>query len=331
LNPQRCLAIDDAATQLRAFIVIDDTTLGPACGGVRTRAYPDPEAALDDCIRLARAMTIKCALAGLAAGGGKAVVLDHPQLDRNLAFRELGRRIESLQGLFRTSGDLGTTGADLAAMAATTQYVHLDEARLSTAAGRGIALAAKACARMRGHASLQGLRVAIQGCGAIGAAAARAFREAGARVFVSDLDERRSAAIAAEVNGVVVPADEVLEMEADILAPCACGGVIDSAAAERVKAWAVCGGANNILCDAESERVLLARGITCVPDVISSAGAVIEGVGETVMGRTDRTPLIDAIYDTTLAVLEQSARTGVLPSVVAEDEARARIAALRNP
>jgi leucine dehydrogenase len=173
--------------------------------------------------------------------------------------------------------------------------------------------------------------VAIQGCGAIGAAAARAFHEAGASVFVSDLDERRSAAIAAEVHGEVVPADAVLEMEADILAPCACGGAIDSAAAERVKAWAVCGGANNILCDTESERVLLARGITYVPDVISSAGAVIEGVGETVMGRADRTPLIDAIYDTTLAVLEQSARTGVLPSIVAEDEARARIAALRNP
>ena len=56
----------------------------------------------------------KTALAGLAAGGGKVVVLDHPEMRRAAAFRALGRHIQSRGGQFFTSGDFGTTAQDLA-------------------------------------------------------------------------------------------------------------------------------------------------------------------------------------------------------------------------
>src|SRR5262245_24007427 len=103
-TPEQVIEIEDAASGLQAFLVLDDTTLGPAAGGIRTRAYPPPADARNDAARLARAMTIKCAIAGLAAGGGKCVVIDHPRLDRAAAFAVLGDRIESLAGRFRTAG-----------------------------------------------------------------------------------------------------------------------------------------------------------------------------------------------------------------------------------
>src|SRR5262245_3641929 len=107
-SPEETIEIIDSASGLHAILVIDDTTLGPAAGGIRTRAYESAAAARRDAQRLARAMTLKCALAGLAAGGGKCVVLDHPGLDRDRSFAVLGKRIESLEGRFRTAGDLGT-------------------------------------------------------------------------------------------------------------------------------------------------------------------------------------------------------------------------------
>src|SRR5215470_16766779 len=94
LGLPRARVVRDQAAGLEAVIVLDDTTLGPAAGGVRTRIYPTALAAVEDAARLARAMTIKCALAGLAAGGGKAVVVAHPGLDRPRAFRALGVVIE---------------------------------------------------------------------------------------------------------------------------------------------------------------------------------------------------------------------------------------------
>jgi len=87
---ERLLTFTDAASGLRAFLAIHDTTLGPACGGIRTAAYPDALSAAADAVALARTMTLKCAIAGLDAGGGKLVVMAPGALDRSRAFSILG-------------------------------------------------------------------------------------------------------------------------------------------------------------------------------------------------------------------------------------------------
>ncbi|MBZ0119000.1 MAG: hypothetical protein K8H88_18535, partial [Sandaracinaceae bacterium] len=129
---------------LEAIVVVDSTRLGPAAGGVRTRAYPDLPSMARDACRLAQSMTIKCALAGLDAGGGKIVVRDSPKLDRQAAFEELGRVVEAMQGRLRTAGDLGTTVIDLAAMAKHTRYVHTDTSHLAGSVARGVVCCAQA-------------------------------------------------------------------------------------------------------------------------------------------------------------------------------------------
>jgi leucine dehydrogenase len=328
-TPEQVIEIEDAASGLHAFLVLDDTTLGPAAGGIRTRAYPAPAEARDDAARLARAMTLKCALAGLAAGGGKCVVIDHPRLDRAAAFAVLGDRIEALAGRFRTAGDFGTTEADLQVLASRTRYVHTEAGSLAAAVGRGLRRCVEAAAAHTGGCGLAGRTAVVQGAGAIGAAAVRELIAAGMRVRVSDLDAGRASAVAAATGATTLPAFEALETETELLAPCAIGGVITPDAAQHLRARMLVGAANNLLASPRAAHVLLARGVTHVPDVIASAGAVIDGIGRTVMELADRTPLIDALGNTARDVLAEAKHAHRTPESVAMDLACARIAAVR--
>ncbi len=328
-KPERVERVHRPEIGLTAYVVLDSTVLGPAAGGIRTTRYADERSAALDACRLARAMTYKCALGGLDAGGGKVVIMDSPELDREAAFEELGRVIESLEGDLRTAGDLGTTDADLAALARRTRYAHTDTASLSSAVARGVLRCAEACADMKGRPGLSGLRAAVQGCGDIGAAVAEALSEAGATVWVADLDTDLAHEVAERIRGKVIAPNEVIYADVDVLAPCAVGDVITADVVRSLRAWAVCGGANNICADEAAHAALHQRGILFVPDLISSAGAVIEGIGRTVMGLDDRTPLVDALRHTALLVLEDARKTGQPPIHHAVRRAMQRIADAR--
>ena len=67
---ERVVVDRDAEGRLRSIVAAHDTTLGPALGGVRLGRYPSEEAAIEECLALARAMTLKTAVVGLELGGG---------------------------------------------------------------------------------------------------------------------------------------------------------------------------------------------------------------------------------------------------------------------
>ncbi len=324
----RCLVLRDRPSGLRAVIAIDDVTLGPAAGGIRTHRYASTDDAIAEAIELARAMTLKCALAGLDAGGAKAVVLLHDGMHREDAFEALGRFIDELGGVFRTAGDYGTTDADLARVARRTRYVHLGGELLARAVGRGVVRCIEAClALSASRPRLDGLHVAVQGCGAVGAATARALAAAGARLVLADVVPERAEALAHELDAGVVPPSRILFADVDVVAPCALAHAIDEDTADAIRAFAICGAANNQLASRGAARILDRRGVLFVPDVIASAGAVIEGVGEMVMGLADRGPLIDALRGTAERVLRTARDDRALTIDVAERLARERIAA----
>ncbi|RLB63155.1 MAG: amino acid dehydrogenase [Deltaproteobacteria bacterium] len=329
LGVERCLLWADQPSGLRAVVVIDDLTLGPAAGGIRTRSYPSLDAALADAAALARAMTFKCALGGLTAGGCKIVVLDQPDLDRPAAFERLGQLVQELGGLVRTAGDLGTAEADLQHAAKHTRYLHLDQAALCASAARGLIACIEACVAQRGNdaTALGGLKVAVQGCGAIGAAVAKALAQQGVELLLSDVDTDRATRLADELGAALIRPDDVLSAKVDVLAPCAVGGVVTEQVARSIQAWAMVGAANNILSDRRVAATLAARDILFVPDIIASAGAAIDGIGRTVMGLSDRTPLIDALGTTARDVLVRAAVSGSTTLEVAEQLARERISA----
>ena len=323
--------IHDVESGLTAFVVIDDTTLGPAAGGIRTRSYASEADALADASALARAMTYKCALAGLPAGGGKGVVNWLPGANRERVFERLGTFVESLGGEFLTAGDMGTTHADLLTMARHTQHVHTDEADLAVAVGAGCVNCMRAALRLPDvSAGMTGVRIAVQGCGTVGAAVARAASAAGADLLVADIDEEAATVLASELGAEVVAANEILTADVDLVAPCATGGVIDAAMASDLHAGVVCGGANNILAAADAEDVLRDRGVVWVPDVLSSAGAVILGVGQSVLKLDDCSALLDRMFDTTNEVVGMAQDGNRRAADVAEAVAEARIVAARE-
>lgn len=330
LKTKRCILLTDQASGLRAILVLDDLTLGPAAGGIRTRQYSSTEAAIEDANNLARAMTVKCALAGIDAGGGKAVVMLHEKIDRPKAFEKLGEYIEELGGLFHTAGDLGTTSADLEAVARKTTHVETGEKGLAGAVAVGMVCALRACAKRKSIDNLADLNILVQGCGAIGSAVAQKLVQEKARVLLTDIDTTRAQRLAAEFGCEVLDAETWPEHEFDIFCPCATGGMVSTQLAQNLKAWAVCGAANNVIAEPMAEQLLIDRGILFVPDVIASAGAVIEGVGKSIMGLTDCSHLINRIGVTTGAILDAAFQEGKLPTMVAKEWAYKRIAATKE-
>lgn len=326
LNRDRFFFFHDEASGLRAILCIDDLRAGPAAGGIRTRVYPNVPAAAAEVAGLARGMTIKCALAGLDAGGGKTVVLVHPAMDRPAAFRALGRFIDEQDGRYHAAGDFGTTAADLAEAAAETRYVHTNEADLTVAVGESIRRCLRVAFERLDGGGLEGRSVAIQGCGTIGAAVARVLQAAGCTLVVADVDESRAAAVGALGATIVEPA-ALLSSDVDALVPAALGGVIDERSVEALRARVLCGAANGVVANEAVGRRLTARGIVHVPDALGSAGAVMDGIGRAVMGLEDREPLFDALERTTDTVLERASSGEQSADAVAEALAFERLAA----
>ncbi len=266
----------DAGVEM--IIAIDSTLRGPALGGCRWRPYPDAEQASADAQALARAMTRKAAMARLALGGGKAVVIGDPRERTDDQLRAFGAFVDTLAGFYITAADMGTGEHEMAVIAEATTFVeglpetHGGAGDPGPFTALGVLLAMeRACQHL--DRSLAGATVAVQGVGSVGASLVRHLLEAGARVIAADLDDAAFAALPAEVERVAP--DEILRRDCDVLAPCGPGGVIDAATAGEISCALVCGAANNPLQDPAAARVLSQRGILYVPDFVANAGGLI--------------------------------------------------------
>lgn len=319
------------------IVAVHSTALGTALGGTRLWRYANEAAALDDALRLSRGMTYKNALAGLDAGGGKSVILAPERIvDREAMFRAHARVVDLLEGAYITAEDVGTTPADMDVMSTVTPHV----AGLSAGPGdpsphtaRGVFRAVEAAVRHRsGTNGVRGMRVAVQGCGNVGRWLVRELREAGAAVVVADVDRDRAAALAGEHGAEVVEADAIYDVEADVFAPCALGGILNAETIPRLRAGIVAGGANNQLRDADEDGApLAARGILYVPDYVANAGGVITGFGDMNGWTPERCAArVDAIHDTVLDVLRRADAAGILPHEAADRMVEERLAAARG-
>lgn len=337
---ERVVALQRPGVGLRAIIAVHSTRLGSAFGGIRRRRYGSEEEALADALALAEAMSHKCALAGLRAGGGKTVVLrpsaaEHAErpIDWSAAYEALGAEIAGLGGAYVCGPDLGTGDAELEAVRRRCSFVNPagNDAGASTAAGvhAGLRATWRALDVPPGAART----VAIQGLGAVGLPLARALREEGVTVIGADLDPGACGRAAALGVRIVEP-EALLAAPCDVLVPCAGGHGLDEATIAGLRCRAVCGSANNQLATEHDAGRLHARGIVHAPDVVVSAGAVIEGVltvqegvGAAVRARVREA--IAGIEGTLLAVLDEARRRGLPPTVVAHERARQRLDAAR--
>lgn len=274
---EQLVLCDDRPSGLRAIIAIDDTTLGPGLGGVRMKPYPSDAAAILEARRLAAAMTLKNAAAELPYGGGKSViVVDGPVPDRTALMEAFGRFVARTAGAYLPGVDMGTTTDDLATIGRRGADVACDEEDPSPWTALGVWAGIHAAVRhLDGRDELEGLTVAVQGVGHVGADLARRLAGEGAHLLIADVDPHRATAVATEVGGTVVAADAIATAECDVFAPCAAARVIDPTTLPRLRCRAIAGAANDLLSDPEQADRLAARGITYVPDFLVNAGGVI--------------------------------------------------------
>jgi leucine dehydrogenase len=317
----------DIETGLHAIIAVHSTHLGPAAGGCRYWSYAQSHEAVTDALRLSRGMSYKNAMAGLPMGGGKAVILADAARPKSPALlAAFGRAVESLGGRYVTAEDVGISDKDMVEIAKQTKHVSgLPLNGNGAAAGgdpgpftaMGVYLGVKAAVR-RGlkRDDMKGVHVAIQGVGSVGGGLARLLARDGAKLTLADVNADRAAALAAELGGEAVPADQILAIEADVVSPCALGAILTAESIAALKTPIVAGGANNQLATPEDGWRIHSRGIVYAPDYVINAGGIIN-VGLEYLGHGDRAEVekriaeipgrLDTIWEESASIAEPSA------------------------
>lgn len=331
----------DEHSGLRAIVAVYSTALGPALGGTRFYPFESEEAALADVLQLAKAMAYKNALAGLPHGGGKAVIIGDPAIDKSPELlRAYGRLVQSLGGRYITACDVGTYVADMDVVAETCRFVTgrseasggAGDSSVLTAFGvyRGMLAAAK---HRWGASGLGGRRIGIVGVGKVGRHLIELAIEEDADVVATDVDPTARDWVRTNFGDVSLldDAEAVATADLDILAPCALGGTITDDNVDSIAAEVICGAANNQLAHEGLDRRLLERGVLYCPDYVVNSGGVIQVSDELHGFDFQRAKAKTAqIYDTVLEVIAVATTEGVTPTEAANRLAEARMAAART-
>ncbi len=348
LGPTKIIHVYEPSAGLRGVLVVDNVSRGPSIGGLRMV----PDVTCEECIRLARAMTLKNAAADLPHGGGKSVIRGDPKMPK----KEKEAKIRAMASALRNveeyifGPDMGTDEECMAwvrdeigravGLPREVGGIPLDEIG---ATGWGVRHSTEVALEYL-DLDLEGARVAVQGFGAVGRHAARFLSERGA-VMVGAADscgtvsDPQGLDVAALIDlkgagksvvdypgGTKLDRDAIIDLECDIWIPAARPDVINEENVNRLKTKLVVQGANIPITEG-AEKILNDRGVLSVPDFIANAGGVICAAME--YRGSSRTETFAAIEEkirrNTLAVLEAAREEEKLPRQAAFDLAVSRL------
>ena len=348
LGPEKVIQIYDPACGLKADLVVDNVAAGPAIGGVRLA----PDVTTEECFRLARAMTFKNAMAGLAHGGGKSVIVGDPRMpaeEKACLVRSFAHAIRKIDD-YIPGPDMGTNESSMAQIKDLTGRavglprevggIPLDEIG---ATGFGLCVALET-AQSLGDFQLAGARVVVQGFGSVAKHAALFLAGKGAiLVGVSDSRGARVCAdgftldrliVFKQAGGTVadfdqghpIDGEDLPAVDCEILIPAARPDVLNAKNAGRVRAKVVAEGAN-IPATREAEQILADNGALVLPDFVVNSGGVICAAVEYHQGSEAQAlaTIEEKIRTNTLAVLKRAAADGVLPRAAALELAGERV------
>lgn len=348
LGPARIIHVHEPGAGLRGTLVVDNVATGPSIGGLRMAA----DVSTEECARLARAMTLKNAAAGLPHGGGKSVLYGDPAMpgaEKERLVRAMACALGDCQD-YIFGPDMGTNETCMAwvkseigravGLPRELGGIPLDEIG---ATGLGLAHATEVAVRACDF-ELAGARVAVQGFGAVGIHAARFLAERGAvLVAASDargathdpggldvaalIEHKRSGkGVADYPAGKRLERDALIDVECEIWVPAARPDAIREDNVGRLRAKLVVSGAN-ISTTPGAERVMHERGVLSVPDFIANAGGVICASVEYHGGSQAQAlaSIEEKIRLNTEIVIERSTQRGILPRQAAVDLAVERV------
>jgi len=336
LGPAKVIHVRQPALGLQGVLVVDNVATGPAIGGLRMAA----DVSTEECARLARAMTLKNAAAGLPHGGGKSVLIGDPKMARvkkEHLIRAFAYALRNEQD-YIFGPDMGTDEDCMAwvkdeigrsvGLPCEIGGIPLD--RIG-ATGWGLSHAVD-IALHHCDFDLQGARVVVQGFGAVGRHAARFLVNLGA-VLVGAADyqgtvydpdglsvetlialKQDDGSVIDYPGGTKLDREAVIDLDCDIWVPAARPDVLNVDNVKRLKARLVVQGAN-IPCTYEAEKYLHDHGVLCIPDFIANAGGVICAAMEYHgSSQTHSFAIIEEkVRENTRQVLDEAAQEGIMP------------------
>ncbi len=348
LGPAKIIHVYEPSVNLKGILVIDNVSRGPSIGGLRMA----PDVSVEECFRLARAMTLKNAAADLPHGGGKMVVYGDPKMPSEQKQQIIRAAAASLRRDedYIFGPDMGTDEECMAwvrdengrsvGLPSELGGIPLDQIG---ATGWGLMHATEVALDYLDF-ELQGARVVIQGFGSVGKHSARFLHQKGA-VIVAVNDSRGTiynsdgldlnALIALKQAGKSVTEfdggqslerDAIIGVECDIWIPAARPDVINESNMHQLKTRLVVQGANIAITEG-AEQYLYQNNVLCVPDFISNAGGVICAAME-YQGATQQSAMAtiaEKVGDNTRTVLDISVRNKIPPRQAAVKMATDRV------
>jgi len=252
-------------------------------------------------------------------------------------YEKFGEFVEKLNGDYITAEDVGMSMSIMEMIRRRTSHVFGLPARTGHAGGDpspktafGVFKGIEAAVGFKlGRDELRDLTVAVQGAGHVGYYLCKYLFEAGAKLIVSDLDESRVQRVCEEFAATAVPLDEILCQDADVLAPCALGAVLDEISIPKLKVSIVAGGANNQLETPADGQRLADAGILYAPDYVINGGGIINIACEYADDVDDLEvyDLIAKIGPRLIKIFEEASASGEPTNVIADAHAREIIAA----
>ncbi len=352
MGPTLSGEVVDRELGLLGYIVIDSTVNGRCCGGVRMA----PEVSLPQVADLARTMTLKLGYTHSAIGGVKVGIIGNPESppgEKQALLTAFGKALMPLLKGNRCllGSDLGTTPEDISViLAAVGMKVHKGRQRSRGGFYTGLTvLAAAAGAAQHKGLGLAGSSLAIEGFGDVGSAVARLFSESDVKVVaistargaiynekglvvdkLIELYNQVGSRVVEMYSGAQrIERSKLLELQVDVLSPCASYHSINPQNAARVAARIICPGAN-VPTTPEAEQILFRRGIVSVPDFIANCGGVLADIMD-VAGQNFARSLIERKVSNDVAhVLKEAEGRGMPPRQFAELIAEERFLNLKD-
>jgi len=306
LGPEKLLEVYDQKTKMRGFLVVDNTWLGLAKGGIRMT----PEVNMEEVFHLARRMTYKNALAQLPFGGGKSGISANV---KNLTSEEKMELIRSFSNSIRqlcpsvyiAGPDVNTgekemeefvkaNGDKSSATGKPASMGGLPHELGST--GFGVVQAILEAIDFQ-KKSIKSMSVAIAGFGNVGTFVADLLAKEGAKIVAisdsggtiydpSGLDikeilqtKKEKGSVVQNERGKKLKSEEIFTLPVDIIVPAALGGVVTDENAAKIKAKIIAEGAN-LPVRPDAEMILNKMGVLIIPDIIANAGGVISSYAE---------------------------------------------------
>ncbi len=332
---EQVVYFNDTESGLKSIIAVHSTALGAAVGGCRMWDYVSDEEALVDVLRLSRGMTYKNAMAGLAMGGGKSIIIGNAKtMKTDDLFLAFGRFLDSLSGRYITAEDVGINPDDMAIVNRETKHVVGLEGKSgdpSPVTAYGVYMGIKSAVKHKIQSSnLEGLTISVQGLGHVGYYLCEYLHKEGAKLIVTDINQNNLDRVVNDFDATPVAPDGIYQQAVDVYAPCALGAVINDTTLPLLNTKIVAGAANNQLAEDRHGIELLKKGILYAPDYVINAGGIINVSFENNYNREVAYDKVSCIYQTLEDIFSQADKEDKATNIVADEMARAKVAAAKS-